>query len=465
VLLGELWKDIPKVGSPGWSDIARARSVELCRATEIHGQELCRSGDVRGLRHGYIQVMSTLTPATTRWNVARSPGGWTIADLALATVLLVALVGEILASPEMEPRIVLLAGTIVTCLPVAWRQTHPAAVAVVSCAGNLLMSIVSTGPFSPQLAIAPLLIVLFSAATRVRARVAVATGAVTFALTVLAHASSPDGELADFWPWLLWAATWAAGSFVRRRGDLAAHHAKRAAMLEVEAATIAADSAQRERDRIARELHDVVAHSVSVMVVQAGAERLRLAGAPGPTVEALDAIEQAGRQALSELRAMLGVFRDEPAESNEHLVPLPGLSDIPALVSRLQVSGLPVSLEIDPPLDNGERVSAAAPTTGVELAAYRIVQESLTNVVRHAGLVATHVKLTETKSELAVTVRNEKSGSQVPSANGKVGSGRGVIGMRERALAMGGSFVAGANPDGSFGVRAVLPIGRGEVSS
>jgi signal transduction histidine kinase len=198
------------------------------------------------------------------------------------------------------------------------------------------------------------------------------------------------------------------------------------------------------------------------MVVQAGAERLRLGAESGPTVEALDAIEQAGRQALSELRTMLGVFRAEPAESDQQLAPLPGLSDIPAVVSRLRVSGLPVTLHMDPRI---EGAGSGAPTTGVELAAFRIVQESLTNVVRHAGLVSTQVRLTLTGSELDVSVRNERSGSGVASANGKLGSGRGVVGMRERALAMGGTFAAGSNPDGSYGVRAVLPLDRGGAAS
>lgn len=450
------------VGSPVARDIGCATPAELCLAGENRSRRPCRSGDVAGIRRHYLQVMAALVPeSTTRWSVARPPGGWTVADLALATVLLVALVGEIFSSPDMTPRGVLLAGTLVACLPVAWRQTHPGVVAVVSGGGNLLMSFVSTGPFSPQLALLPLLIVLFSAGTRVRGRVAMATGAATLTLTVIAHAASPDGELTDFWPWVLWAGAWSAGTFVRRRGDLAAHHAKRAALLEVEAATVAADSAQRERDRIARELHDVVAHSVSVMVVQAGAERLRLGAESGPTVEALDAIEKAGRQALSELRTMLGVFRTEPAESDQQLAPLPGLADIPALVSRLRVSGLPVTLQMDPRM---EGAGSGAPT-GVELAAFRIVQESLTNVVRHAGLVSTQVRLTLTGSELDVTVRNGRPGSGVASANGKLGSGRGVVGMRERALAMGGTFAAEANPDGSYGVRAVLPLDRGGAAS
>ena len=140
---------------------------------------------------------------------------------------------------------------------------------------------------------------------------------------------------------------------------------------------------------------------------------------------------------------MLGVFRAEPAESDQQLAPLPGLSDIPALVSRLQVSGLPVTLQMDPQM---EGAGSGAPTTGVELAAFRIVQESLTNVVRHAGLVSTQVRLTLTGSELDVSVSNEGSASGVESANGKLGSGRGVVGMRERALAMGGTFDGGRQP-------------------
>ena len=405
-----------------------------------------------GASRGYIQPMTYALPAqTSRWNVARAPGGWTLVDAALALVFLIATVEEILVTTDMRPRGPLLAGAVLVALPLAWRRTFPAVVALVSSAGNLLIGLTSTGPFVPQLAFIPVLVALYSAGFRLRGRTSAATGAITLAMFVVAHVASVEGHVDDFWPYLLWGGAWFAGTFVRRRADLAAHHAARAALLEVQAETTAADSAQRERDRIARELHDVVAHSVSVMVVQAGAERLRLGDASGPTAEALDAIEQAGRLALSELRSMLGVLRDGAPDEGT-MTPLPGLSAVPSLVNRLRSAGLPVELEMS-------GVSGQQPggsTTGLELAAYRILQESLTNVVRHAGLVPTYVRLTRSDAALELFVRNEAPRSRPDDPS--IGSGQGLVGMRERALAVGGSFESGPDPDGGFRVHSVLPV-------
>jgi signal transduction histidine kinase len=280
---------------------------------------------------------------------------------------------------------------------------------------------------------------------------------VTLVLTVSAWLVTEEGKADDFWPWLLWAGAWATGTFVRRRGDLAASHAARAALLEVEARTAAAESAQQERDRIARELHDVVAHSVSVMVVQAGAERLRLGPDSGRTAEVLGGIEDAGRAALAELRGMLGVMR---GAGGEELAPLPTLADLPALVQRVQHSGPTVELACEPAgLLAAEAVSDAA----VGLAAYRIVQEALTNVVRHAGAVDTEVRLERRGASLQVSVRNAASLSSAPPA-GQESSGRGLLGMRERVTALGGTFRAEPTP-GGFEVCAVLPLQVGVTAS
>ena len=393
----------------------------------------------------------------SRWSVDRVPRGWTLADAALALICVVVLVEEIVANDEMLPRGLLIPGALLTTVPLVWRKSSPATVAILSSLGNLAMGLVSQGPFAPQLAIIPVLIALYSAASSTRGRTRAATGVITLGLMIAAYASTGDGDLADFWPWMLWGGAWLAGTLVQRRGDLAARLATKAAMLEAEADTIAADSAQKERDRIARELHDVVAHSVSVMVVQAGAARLRLGSPPGPTAVALEAIEQAGRQALSELRVMLGVLRDGPLDDNQWLAPLPGLADVPGLVERLQSTGLPVVLDLDF-VSNGEHVPAselAMPAAGWELATYRILQESLTNVVRHGGLAPTAVRVEVSDQAVELDVRSEaQAGGRgtVPFE-----AGRGIVGMRERAAAVGGTFEAGPTSDGGFVVHAVLP--------
>jgi signal transduction histidine kinase len=396
-------------------------------------------------------------PTATVRAKRRAPGGWTLVDLAVSLVVLVLLVGEVLPNPEMTPREPLLLLAVLMGTAMAWRTSHPATVAIVVAAANLGMSLVSTGPFAPQLAIVPLLLVLFEAASRTRGRVALVTGATTLVLTVASWLVTEEGRADDFWPWLLWAGAWLTGTFVRRRSDLAAHHAARAALMEVEARSAAAESTQQERDRIARELHDVVAHSVSVMVVQAGAERLRLGEDGGRTAQVLGDIEDVGRAALAELRGMLGVMR---GPAGEELAPLPTLSDLPALVQRVRAAGPTTELVCEPSgLLAGEQPADAA----VGLAAYRIVQEALTNVVRHAGAVDTEVRLELRGTSLVVSVRNASPLVSDRVANA-ASSGRGLLGMRERVTALGGSFRAAPSPEG-FEVHAVLPLRVGVTAS
>jgi signal transduction histidine kinase len=199
-----------------------------------------------------------------------------------------------------------------------------------------------------------------------------------------------------------------------------------------------------------------VAHAVSVIVVQAGAERLRLGADAGPTGQALMAIEESGRTALAELRTMLGVLR---GGSEESLVPLPGVAAVPALVERLRATGLPVELTChDEALSTGGGVVGSA--SG--LAAYRIIQEALTNVMRHAGLVPTRVELEVAEDQLRLLVTNG------PPARGHVrgpSGGRGLSGMRERATALGGTFEAREREGGGYVVRAHLPLRAAAVPS
>jgi signal transduction histidine kinase len=201
------------------------------------------------------------------------------------------------------------------------------------------------------------------------------------------------------------------------------------------------EAASRERDRIARELHDVVAHAVSLMVVQAGAERLT--HPDSPSHDTLQAIETAGRQALVELRSMLGVLRaPDAAESSD---PQPDLSSLPSLVEQVRSAGLPVQLHV-----TGQRPVPA----GIALTAYRVVQEALTNALRHAGEVPTTVDVDVSGDAVRVEVR---SAMPVGAAASTAGSGRGVVGMRERVALHDGELDAGPDGDGWL-VRARLPL-------
>jgi signal transduction histidine kinase len=203
------------------------------------------------------------------------------------------------------------------------------------------------------------------------------------------------------------------------------------------------EAAELERSTIARELHDVVAHHVSVIVVQAGAERSVLDPAATSTEETLRTIEATGREALVELRRLLGVLRsgEEPT-----LAPQPTLSDVDALVAQVRDAGVDVELRIE-----GKRRPLAP---GIELSAFRIVQEALTNVLKHAGGAHALVALRFEPAELEIEVRDEGGAGRAPAP----GTGHGLLGIRERVALHGGRVDAGPTGDG-YAVRAWLPAG------
>ncbi len=203
----------------------------------------------------------------------------------------------------------------------------------------------------------------------------------------------------------------------------------------------AVQARETERTRIAREMHDVVAHRVSLMVLHAGA--LEIGARDERTVLTAGLIRTAGRQALTELRQVLGVLRG-PAERE----PLPSIADIPQLVARTRAAGLPVTLDIG--------FQAPQGTSAVQRTAFRVVQEALTNVVKHAPGASTVVSLACTGKCLVIEVRNEPPPS--PQAEAMPSSGLGLIGISERVKVLDGRFHAGATPQGGFLVRAEIPL-------
>jgi signal transduction histidine kinase len=227
--------------------------------------------------------------------------------------------------------------------------------------------------------------------------------------------------------------------FVRR---VVGDRERRAQMAERERDLVAREAVVEERARIARELHDVIAHHVSMMVVQAGAERRVLDGANAPTREVLQTIEQVGRNALTEMRRLLGMLR---AGDEESLMPQPGLRDVPTLVAQLREAGLPVELSVD-----GERRELPV---GIELSAYRIVQEALTNALKHAGDAHASVHVLYRADSLEIEIVDDGGGVPAPVSGG----GHGLVGMRERVALYGGRLDAGRRPSGGFAVRVLLP--------
>jgi signal transduction histidine kinase len=218
---------------------------------------------------------------------------------------------------------------------------------------------------------------------------------------------------------------------------------RRAQLAERERDVAAREAVVEERARIARELHDAIAHDVSMMVVQAGAERRVLDGKGGTTQEVLETIERIGRGSLTEMRRLVGMLR---SEDGEPLAPQPGLDDLPTLVSQVREAGLPVELQVD-----GERRELPV---GIELSAYRIVQEALTNALKHAGEARASVRVSYGPDSLELEIVDDGAGESQPVSRG----GHGLVGMRERVALYGGRLDAGRRPSGGFAVRVLLPI-------
>jgi len=237
------------------------------------------------------------------------------------------------------------------------------------------------------------------------------------------------------------------GDNMRRRRERSAELVERAERAERERHLVAHQHVQEERTRIARELHDVVAHSVSLMVIQTAAARRQLLAGPDGVDASLEAVEETGRTAMQEMRRILGVLRDESGVVS--LAPQPGLAAIEGLTSA--ATDLPVSVRSQGDLQHLP--------TGVEVSAFRIVQEALTNVRRHAGPVhQVEVSMVREGSSLTVEVTDDGRGAAA-TATDEGGAGFGLVGMRERVAAFDGQLYAGPRPGGGWRVRAVFPVG------
>jgi len=236
------------------------------------------------------------------------------------------------------------------------------------------------------------------------------------------------------------------GDNMRRRRERSAELEERAERAERERHLLAHQHVQEERTRIARELHDVVAHSVSLMVIQTAAARRQLLTSPDGVDASLAAVEETGRTAMQEMRRILGVLRDTSGAVT--LVPQPGLAAIEGLTAV--ATDLPVSVR-----SQGDLQHLPA---GVEVSAFRIVQEALTNVRRHAGPVQhVDVSMVSDGSSLTVEVTDDGRGAAATVVD-EGGSGFGLVGMRERVAAFDGQLYAGPRPGGGWRVRAVFPV-------
>jgi len=274
-----------------------------------------------------------------------------------------------------------------------------------------------------------------------------ALGLVVLAVADGITALSPHGspQSAGEFVWIPAVIMFLVRKAVRERQLRAEALAAQAELLERQRELLAHEAVTEERARIARELHDLVAHNVSVMVVQAGAERHALSEDQASTREALTSIEQSGRQALAEARRLLGMLRTNG--EHEELAPQPSIDQIDFLVEQVERAGLPVKLDVQ-----GERVPLPA---GVDLCAYRVVQEGLTNALKHAGPAHAEVLLRYTGGGLDVRVQDDGRGLAQPNGDG---AGHGLIGMRERVALYGGEIHTGPRDGGGFEISAHIPL-------
>jgi signal transduction histidine kinase len=288
------------------------------------------------------------------------------------------------------------------------------------------------------------LVGLYSAGAHTGAREARVAGLLSVVLWILITASDPDGinlgglvffGIVVFAPFLV-------GRLIRARRQREELLEERAVVLEREREEKARTAVAEERSRIARELHDVVAHAISVIVVQARGGRRLLETEPDEARSAFDAIESTGQQSLVEMRRLLGLLRAD--DEQLALAPQPSLSRLNRLVSEVERAGLPVELTVEG--EPGEL------PPGIDLSAYRIVQEALTNALRHAGPARARVVVRYGEEGLELEIVDDGAGS----SNGS-GGGHGLVGIRERVAVLGGNVEAGPSSSGGYTVRALLP--------
>jgi signal transduction histidine kinase len=346
-----------------------------------------------------------------------------------------------------DATVVNVVGALALTLPLAVRHRAPFAVATIFAATALLNAILGGGLFEGEPPPFPSLIagaiVFYSLGAYAEDRPAL-IGACLGVAGLWGSAIS-NGQLDQS---LLFAAAlvftpWLVGRSIRSR-------ALRYELLEREQAARERIAVGEERARIARELHDVVAHSVGAMVVQAQGARRMLDRDPERAREALETIERTGRAALDDMRRSLGVLRRQGSDAP--LAPQPGMDGLGALVEQARETGLGVELVIE-----GEPAPLAA---GADLSAYRIVQEALTNTLKHAGPVRTRVAVRYADGRVELEISDEGAPGRAVNGGGAAdgaGSGQGLVGMRERVALYGGELHAGARPEGGFVVRASLP--------
>jgi signal transduction histidine kinase len=379
-------------------------------------------------------------------SLARSPALQRVAEVALVVAIFAGSVADMFTAREQSgwggPRSLELLAAVLISVPLLWRKRAPIAVLALVFVGGMI-DVASVAPrqagFEPFVAELVAYYSLGAHETERRSVVAFVVSLV-FGAIPAAFLHETAGSVA---PSLVFTfAAWLVGVIIRswRSRAIALEQANR--QLELQRELQAEAAVAVERGRIARELHDVIAHNVSMIVVQAGAAARVLEGAQPHVRDALEAIESTGRGTVDEMRRLLGVLRDSATGAT--LAPQPGLADLEKLVANVRDAGLPVEVHVE-----------GTPTPlppALDLTAFRIAQEALTNALKHAGPARAQVSIRYEPTAVEIEVRDDGSGN----GNGR-GSGHGLVGMRERAALWGGQVEAGRTTEG-WRVRVRLPV-------
>jgi signal transduction histidine kinase len=343
---------------------------------------------------------------------------------------------EPIAASPPAAGVALLAGVLLAA-SLAWRQRAPLLPLVLAI---VVASVALAEPLDgPVTVVVAMMVATYSvgAHTRDRSAIAGVAGLAVLLAIAVARELTDEFEVADAaLPVLVLGGPWLAGLALRSRRE-------RETVLEQARLDHATTAVAEERARIARELHDAVAHSIGVVVLQARGARRTMTVDPAAAIEALDAIESTGTQALVEMRRLVGVLRQP--DDGVDLSPPPSLRHLDAMVDQVRAAGLPVELTIE-----GTPIALAP---GVDLSAYRIVQEALTNALAHAGPATATVRVRYGEDHLALEIADTGTGVRQPDP-----AGHGLIGMRERVSLYQGRLETDVRPGGGFVIRARLPL-------
>jgi signal transduction histidine kinase len=378
--------------------------------------------------------------------LSRNPTLQRVGDVLLASAILLGSVVDIYVHPQGSgwggPQALMLLSALLISVPLLWRKRYPIAVLVAVFVGGLL-DVAAVAPhqagFEPFVAE---IVAFYSVGAHEDERRSVAAYVISVVVGLVPAAilNSTPGSVGAVLVWTF--AAWLVGRIIRSWRSRAEALERANRELEQQRELQAEAAVAVERGRIARELHDVIAHNVSMIVVQAGAAARVLEGAQPHVRAALEAIETTGRDTVDEMRRLLGVLRDDG--NGALLSPQPGLADLGQLVANVREAGLPVEVRVE-----GE---ASPLPPALDLTAYRIAQEGLTNALKHAGPACAELVLRYEASSVEIEVRDNGAGSGTGG-----GTGHGLVGMRERAALWGGRLEAGRTV-GGWCVRAWLPI-------